>query len=34
MVDERTHAIVHLEDAKEQQDLDLEKRASVIASLE
>jgi hypothetical protein len=34
MVDERTHAIVHLEHANEQQDLELEQRVAVIASLE
>jgi hypothetical protein len=34
MVDERTHAIVHLEHANEQLDLELEERAMVIASLE
>jgi hypothetical protein len=34
MVDECTHAIVHLEHAHEQQDLELEERAAVIASLE
>jgi hypothetical protein len=34
MVDERTHAIIHLEHHVEQQDLDLEKRAATIATLE
>jgi hypothetical protein len=34
MVDEHTHAIVHLEHANEQQDFDLTKRAVMIASLE
>jgi hypothetical protein len=34
MVDERTHAIVHLNYANEQQDLELEERAAVITSLE
>jgi hypothetical protein len=34
LVDERTHAIVHLEHTNEQQDLELEERAAVIASLE
>jgi hypothetical protein len=34
LVDERTHAIIVLEKANEQQDLELEERASVIASLE
>jgi hypothetical protein len=34
MVDEHTHAIVHLKHASEQQDLELEERAAVIASLE
>jgi hypothetical protein len=33
MVDERTHAIVHLEHHVEQQDLDLEERAMMIATL-
>jgi hypothetical protein len=33
-VDECTHVIIHLEHANEQQDLELEKRAAVIASLE
>jgi uncharacterized protein (DUF3084 family) len=34
MVDERTHAIIDLEHHVEQQDLDLEKRATTIATLE
>jgi hypothetical protein len=34
MVDERTHAIIHLEHANEQHDLDLEERVAVITSLE
>jgi hypothetical protein len=34
MVDERTHAIVHLEHANEQWDLELEESPVVIASLE
>jgi hypothetical protein len=34
MVDERTHAIIHLEHTNEQQDLELEERAAVISSLE
>jgi hypothetical protein len=29
-----THAIIHLEHANERQDLELEKRAAVIASIE
>jgi hypothetical protein len=33
-VDERTHAMVHLEHGSEQQDPELEERAVVIASLE
>jgi hypothetical protein len=33
-VDERTYAIVHLEHANEQQDLELMERATLIASLE
>jgi hypothetical protein len=33
LVDERTHVIIHLEHANEQQDLKLEERAAVIASL-
>jgi hypothetical protein len=34
MVDECTHAIVDLEHDNEQQDLELEERAVVIASFE
>jgi hypothetical protein len=34
MLDERTHAIIHLELHIEQQDLDLEQRAVTIADLE
>jgi hypothetical protein len=34
LVDERTHMIIHLEHANEQQDLELEERAALIASLE
>jgi hypothetical protein len=34
LVDERTHAIIHLKHADEQQDVELEERAMVIASLE
>jgi hypothetical protein len=34
MLDERTHAIVHLEHHVEQQDLKLEERAAMIADLE
>jgi hypothetical protein len=34
MLDERTHAIIHLEHANEQQDFELTERAAVIASLE
>jgi hypothetical protein len=34
LVDERTHAVVHLEHTNDQQDLKLEERATVIASLE
>jgi hypothetical protein len=34
LVDERTHTIKHLEHTNEQQDLELEERAAVIASLE
>jgi hypothetical protein len=34
MMDEHTHAIVHLEHANEQQDLKLEERAAVSNSLE
>jgi hypothetical protein len=33
-VDSRTNVIIHLEHANEQQDLELEKREEVIASLE
>jgi hypothetical protein len=33
MLDERTHAIIHLEHHVEQQDLDLEQRAATIADL-
>jgi hypothetical protein len=33
-VDTRTHAIIHLEHAIEQQDLELEERAATIATLE
>jgi hypothetical protein len=33
MVDERTHMIIHLEHHVEQQDLDLEERAVMIATL-
>jgi hypothetical protein len=33
MLDERTHAIIHLEHHVEQQDLDLEQRAAMIADL-
>jgi hypothetical protein len=33
MVDERTHAIIHLEHHVEQHDLDLTKRAVMIATL-
>jgi hypothetical protein len=33
VVDERTHMIIHLEQFNEQQDLELEERAAVIASL-
>jgi hypothetical protein len=33
-VDERTHAIIYLEHVNEHQDLELEERAAVIASLE
>jgi hypothetical protein len=33
MLDERTHAIIHLEHHIEQQDLDLEQRAATIANL-
>jgi hypothetical protein len=34
MLDERTHAIIHLEHHIKQQDLDLEQRAATIADLE
>jgi hypothetical protein len=34
MLDERTHAIIHLEHHVEQQDLDLEQRRTMIADLE
>jgi hypothetical protein len=34
MVDECTHVIIHLEHHVEQQDLDLEERAVMIATLE
>jgi hypothetical protein len=34
MLDERTHAIIHLEHHVEQQDLELEERAAMIADLE
>jgi hypothetical protein len=34
MVDERTHAIIHLEHHVEQQDLNLKERAVMIATLE
>jgi hypothetical protein len=34
MVDERTHAIIHLEHHVEQQDLDLKERAAMITTLE
>jgi uncharacterized protein (DUF3084 family) len=34
MLDERTHAIIHLEHHIEQQDLELEQRATTIADLE
>jgi hypothetical protein len=34
MVDERTHVIVHLKHANEQQDFELAERAAMIASLE
>jgi hypothetical protein len=33
-VDERTHMIIHLKHVNEQQDLELEEKAAVIASLE
>jgi hypothetical protein len=34
LVDVRTHAIIHLEHANEQQELELMERAAVIAPLE
>jgi hypothetical protein len=34
MVDERTHAIIHLEHHVEQHDLELKQRAATIADLE
>jgi hypothetical protein len=34
MLDERTHTIIHLEHHVEQQDLELEERAVMIANLE
>jgi hypothetical protein len=34
MLDERTHAIIHLELHVEQQDFELEQRAATIADLE
>jgi hypothetical protein len=34
MLDERTHAIIHLEHHIEQQDLKLKERAAMIADLE
>jgi hypothetical protein len=34
LVDERTHTIIHLKHTNEQQDLELEERAVMIASLE
>ena len=34
MLDERTHAIIHLEHHVEQQDLDLKQWAATIADLE
>jgi hypothetical protein len=34
MLDERTHAIIHLEHHVEHQDLELEQRAATIADLE
>jgi hypothetical protein len=34
MLDERTHAIIHIEHHIEQQDLDLEQRAMMTADLE
>jgi hypothetical protein len=33
-VDERTHAIIHLEHVNEQKDIKLKERAAVISSLE
>jgi hypothetical protein len=33
MVDERTHTIIHLEHHVKQQDLDVEERAAMIATL-
>jgi hypothetical protein len=34
MLDERTHAIIHLEQHIEQQDLELKERAVMIVDLE
>jgi hypothetical protein len=34
VLDERTHVIIHLEHHVEQQDLELEQRATTIADLE
>jgi hypothetical protein len=34
MVDERTHAIIHVEHTNEQQDFELMERVAVIASQE
>jgi hypothetical protein len=34
VLDERTHAIIHLEHHVEQQDLELEERVAMIADLE
>jgi hypothetical protein len=34
LVDKRTHTIIHLKHTNEQQDLELEERAGLIASLE
>jgi hypothetical protein len=34
MLDERTHAIIHLEHHVKQQDLELEERAATIVDLE
>jgi hypothetical protein len=34
MLEERTHAIIHLEHHIEQQDLELEERVATIADLE